>query len=301
MGGKDNNMNTLKEEMIKRVEELNEKLEEKEFHLEVKEAFKNNGNKFGITILSDNDKCKMCPVFYKDSLEDILYDDDKVIEFLEKIYEENKDKKLDVKKLCSRDYILENVRLRVVSDANMSEIKKMDIAYKHYLDMLILFYIDVSEASTADATASVTLRKEELVRAGIEQTELLESAIRNIENDYVVSSMEKVICEILGIPVEEAPDMSGDIEMYVITNSHKMFGAASLLSTRILNAVSYLIGGDFVILPSSIHEFIAVPYGNMESEELREMVREVNDREVLPEDRLTYSVYKYSKGELSIM
>ena len=59
MGGKDNNMNTLKEEMIKRVEELNEKLEEKEFHLEVKEAFKNNGNKFGITILSDNDKCKM--------------------------------------------------------------------------------------------------------------------------------------------------------------------------------------------------------------------------------------------------
>ena len=39
----------------------------------------------------------------------------------------------------------------------------------------------------------------------------------------------------------------------------------------------------------------------MESEELREMVREVNDNQVPPEDRLTYSVYKYSKGELSIM
>ena len=196
---------------------------------------------------------------------------------------------------------MENVRLRVVSDANIGEVKKMNIAYKHYLDMLILFYIDVSEASSADATASITLRKEELARAGIEQTELLNSAIRNIENDYVVSSMEKVICEILDIPVEEAPDMSGDIEMYVLTNSHKIFGAASILSTRILDAVSYLIGGDFIILPSSIHECIAVPCGNMESEELREMVREVNDREVLPEDRLTYSVYKYSKGELSIM
>ena len=33
-------MNTLKEEMIKRVEELNEKLEEKEFHLEVKKHLK---------------------------------------------------------------------------------------------------------------------------------------------------------------------------------------------------------------------------------------------------------------------
>ncbi len=113
--------------------------------------------------------------------------------------------------------------------------------------------------------------------------------------------MEKVICEILDIPVEEAPDMSGDVEMYVITNSHKIFGAASILSTRILNAVSYLIGGDFIILPSSIHECIAVPYGKMESEELREMVREVNDNQVSPEDRLTYNVYKYSKGELSIM
>lgn len=95
--------------------------------------------------------------------------------------------------------------------------------------------------------------------------------------------------------------MSGDVEMYVITNSHKIFGAASILSTRILNAVSYLIGGDFIILPSSIHECIAVPYGKMESEELREMVREVNDNQVSPEDRLTYNVYKYSKGELSIM
>ena len=117
-------MNTLKEEMIKRVEELNEKLEGKEFHLEVKEAFKNNGNKFGITILSDNNKCKMCPTVYKECMEDIWYDDDKVIEFLERIYEENKDKKLDVKTLCSRDYILENVRLRVVSDANIGEVKK---------------------------------------------------------------------------------------------------------------------------------------------------------------------------------
>lgn len=238
--------------MIKRVEELNEKLEEKEFHLEVKEAFKNNGNKFGITILSDNNKYKMCPTVYKECMEDIWYDDDKVIEFLERIYEENKDKKLDVKTLCSRDYILENVRLRVVSDENIGEIKKMNIAYKHYLDMLILFYIDVSEASSADATASITLRKEELARAGIEQTELLNSAIRNIENDYVVSSMEKVICEILDIPVEEAPDMSGDVEMYVITNSHKIFGAASILSTRILNAVSYLILS--VVILSFFHQ-----------------------------------------------
>ena len=76
-------MNTLKEEMIKRVEELNEKLEGKEFHLEVKEAFKNNGNKYGITILSDNNKCKMCPTVYKECMEDAAAKIVKVIDTVE--------------------------------------------------------------------------------------------------------------------------------------------------------------------------------------------------------------------------
>ena len=43
--------------------------------------------------MSDNNKYKMCPTVYKECMEDIWYDDDKVIEFLERIYEENKDKK----------------------------------------------------------------------------------------------------------------------------------------------------------------------------------------------------------------
>ena len=51
-------MNTLKEEMIKRVEELNEKLEEKEFHLEVKEAFMHSRLYLGKCKIKSCFRCK---------------------------------------------------------------------------------------------------------------------------------------------------------------------------------------------------------------------------------------------------
>ena len=54
------------------------------------------------------------------------------------------------------------------------------------------------------------------------------------------------------------------------------------------------VGGDFFILPSSIHEVLIVPdNGNMSLSDLEAMVKEVNATQVAPEDKLTDSVYHY--------
>ncbi len=54
------------------------------------------------------------------------------------------------------------------------------------------------------------------------------------------------------------------------------------------------IGGDFYLLPSSIHELVLVPdNGGMNSKELGMMVQSINMTEVLPEERLTDSAYHY--------
>lgn len=60
--------------------------------------------------------------------------------------------------------------------------------------------------------------------------------------------------------------------------------------------------GDFYILPSSIHELLAVPVSTAEIEELRQMVKEVNDNEVAPEEILGYEVYRYNRetGEVEV-
>ena len=83
----------------------------------------------------------------------------------------------------------------------------------------------------------------------------------------------------------------------------------SLLSERDKNEFGYpewdaaqKMNGDFYILPSSIHELLAVPVSTAEIEELRQMVKEVNDNEVAPEEILGYEVYRYNRetGEVEV-
>ena len=53
-------------------------------------------------------------------------------------------------------------------------------------------------------------------------------------------------------------------------------------------------GGDFYILPSSIHEILIVPdNGKMGLSDLENMVKEVNATQVAPADKLTDNVYHY--------
>lgn len=58
------------------------------------------------------------------------------------------------------------------------------------------------------------------------------------------------------------------------------------------------LGGDFYILPSSIHEILLVPdNGDKTADDLRDMVREVNATQVSPEEKLTDNVYHYDSKE----
>lgn len=53
------------------------------------------------------------------------------------------------------------------------------------------------------------------------------------------------------------------------------------------------MGGDVYILPSSIHEVLYMKDNGVNPEELKKMVREVNETQVAPTDRLSDNVYIY--------
>ena len=55
-----------------------------------------------------------------------------------------------------------------------------------------------------------------------------------------------------------------------------------------------LLGNDFFILPSSIHQMLILPDdGQVDAEMLRDMVKEVNATQVAPAERLTNDVYHF--------
>ena len=62
-------------------------------------------------------------------------------------------------------------------------------------------------------------------------------------------------------------------------------------------AIEEIFGGDYFILPSSIHEVIVVPDLGIDDQEhdLNEMVRKVNHMVVDPEDRLSDRVIRASE------
>lgn len=84
-------------------------------------------------------------------------------------------------------------------------------------------------------------------------------------------------------------------EPYVITNSIKINGAAVVLYPQCLQHIGENIGGNYYLLPSSIHEMIIMPENTtMSRKELCEMVTEVNEQYVEQDEVLSDAVYYYS-------
>ena len=63
-----------------------------------------------------------------------------------------------------------------------------------------------------------------------------------------------------------------------------------------MSRIAEEIGGDMVVLPSSIHESILLRKGkDTDFDTLREMVKEVNRTQLLPTEILSDEVYQYSR------
>lgn len=84
------------------------------------------------------------------------------------------------------------------------------------------------------------------------------------------------------------------VKMYVLTNQDVSFGAAELLDVETLRNISKELSGDFIVLPSSVHEVFIIQADN-ESDylELKSVVCEVNATRVREDERLSDHVYRY--------
>ena len=82
--------------------------------------------------------------------------------------------------------------------------------------------------------------------------------------------------------------------MYVLSNEQNIDGASALFYPGVQEEIYKHMGKEYYVLPSSIHETIIVPKNaSMNSTELKNMVMEINGKEVSPDEVLTDSVYEY--------
>ncbi len=139
---------------------------------------------------------------------------------------------------------------------------------------------------------------------GITKEQLHQDAIQteSVRNPVCFYRMEDVVGELTF--AAECPNLfdSGEslgadtMPMYVLTNQNKMNGAGTLAWDGVLDKVGELIGSDFYILPSSIHELLILPEdGKVSISMMESMVKDVNATQVSGQDLLSDKVQYYDR------
>lgn len=90
-------------------------------------------------------------------------------------------------------------------------------------------------------------------------------------------------------------EIEDTVPMLVITNASTTFGAGVITSKRVAKRVGQMLGeSNFVMIPSSVHEVIAVPLYIALANPLSDFVKEVNQSEVEEKEQLSDVAYVYN-------
>lgn len=83
--------------------------------------------------------------------------------------------------------------------------------------------------------------------------------------------------------------------MYMVTNATGQYGAGSILNELLLERIAELWKEDIILLPSSVHEFLLIPFSKkrMELNDWQETVSFMNSIMLLEGSVLSNSVYQY--------
>lgn len=81
----------------------------------------------------------------------------------------------------------------------------------------------------------------------------------------------------------------------VLTTGKGRLGASAFFYPLMDAEIGKRLGGDYYVLPSSVHEVLIMPdNGQMTPMELAKMVKEINETQVAPQDRLCNKVFRFN-------
>lgn len=195
----------------------------------------------------------------------------------------------------------DNIIFQLVNTMQNEDLLKK-LPHRDFQDLSIIYRWVVGVEQ--QGISSVVINNHVAESLGMGEEELFKAAAENTRRILppVVQSMNEVMRDMFvadGMPKELADLMVGEQEpemtMWVISNERKIEGAASMLYEDKLHSLAEKVGTDLYILPSSIHEVIAVSVEMGEPEELAQMVSEINMDQVDLSERLSNQVYHYDK------
>jgi len=178
----------------------------------------------------------------------------------------------------------------------------MNTPWRQVCNLALVCYYTVQQ-SPFYGKASILVKNEHLQKWDITDKELFAEAIVNTPVRYPVSiePIEELIFRNWADEKKERllEELKADriqIPLFVLSNRQRMQGAVCMFYPGVLRKFAGRIGRNLYILPSSVHEVLLLPdQGDKDSQELLQMVTEINENCVADCEILADSVYYYRR------
>lgn len=171
------------------------------------------------------------------------------------------------------------------------------IPYVDYMDLVIVFYYLIHDAEAGNATILIHNSHLNMWEVTVEEVYRQARANTPVLLPAAITGMREIIEKMMGDFSEKEVLLEEGFPMYVMTNSMKMNGAATMAYPNVMRNFANAIGKNVYIIPSSVHEVILVPETGTEGNCLNDMVREVNETQVDPKEVLADHVYYFDREE----
>lgn len=276
------------------------------------EVEKNNGIvRYGVTIKEKGSN--IAPVIYMETYyEKYKFSPDRttllhIVNEILDTYEEANLRKIEMDLSFIEDFskVKPMLTLRLVNkDRNEEKLKS--VPHIVFLDMVILFYIDLTGSESEEKQSIMVTNKLMSCWTGVSTEILYRAALGNYSKmEIKVVNIGEQCRNLISVKTDGIPGVSFQFPdvpgLYVISNKDNTFGASSILCPNLLEEIEKNIGQSFYILPSSVHEVLMLyAEENTDVEDLRQMVKSVNETEVSQDEFLSNNVYLFRNGELVI-
>lgn len=262
--------------------------------IEISEELRKKGYDSSVDTMYKNGIAQDALITHTDTMSPIIYESEEIlsmtIEEIEDIIKQNTE---DLKKhifshMDDPLWLAEHIEYKTLPTRFYEdEIKARNLIHREKGEFSEVYFIRFTE----NATTAIT---EELMNKYDWSTDgIAEMAHVNTYSKLTIKSLDSILQD-HNVPIPYMEDM-----IYVVTNTSGVFGAAYITDSGSMEHVSKkLAWKTFYIIPSSIHELLII---KDVPEQMINLIKEVNDTQVSPNERLSYNLYKWENGRIVII
>jgi len=176
------------------------------------------------------------------------------------------------------------------------------LPHREFHDLSIIYRWVIG--SDENGLQSIVIKNDLMEKMGLNEEQMFKLAVVNYKRllTPTICSMDDLVREAYkeeDMPEELAeimlPKRTADEMMWLISNNIRINGACSMLYDDVLQEIAEKVDSDLYVLPSSVHETIAVSVNLGDPYELAQMLNEINMGYVSLDERLSNQVYHYDK------